>query len=161
MEEQLDVLYREIAEKVNDMIPEEWNQFYYYGQVSDTGGRVYFFYKSEQHGDFVYSLDIPKLFEINEKKFRNDENELFLLSEKIRNVFIENQQELWFSFTIFLDDKGKFVMSYDYTNWFNTEYTVSKRQAIWKYKYLNKKPTVKRLQEALERYLVEYPTNPI
>ena len=161
MEEQLDALYRKIAEKVNEMIPEVWNKFYYYAQISDTGGRVYFYYKSEQHEDFVYSLNIPKLFEIDENRFEDDEDELFSLSENIRNVFKENQQELWYSFTISLDDKGKFEMSYDYTNWFETDYTFGDQRAIWKYKYLNIKPQDEESQEALERYLVEYPNNPI
>ena len=161
MEEQLEALYREIAEKVNEMIPEAWSKFYYYAQISDTGGGVYFFYVSEQHKEFVYSLNIPKLFELDENKFEEDEDELFLLSEKIRDVFKENQQELWYSFTISLDDKGKFEMSYDYTDWFKTDYSFGDQLAIWEYKYLNNKPTVKRLQEAIERYLVEYPNNPI
>ena len=161
MEEKLEALYGEIAEKVNEMMPEVWSKFYFYAQISGTGGRVYFFYKSEQHGDYVYNLDIPKLFEIDKNQFNRDKHELLLLSEKIRNIFKENQQELWYSFTISLDDKGKFEMSYDYTNWFDTGYTFGDQLAIWEYKYLNKKPTVKRLQEALERYLVEYPNNPI
>ena len=161
MEDKLDTLYGEIVGKVSEMIPEAWNQFYYYAQISDTGGEVYFFYKSEQLGDYVYSLKIPELFGVDESKYDDDEDELFLMSEKIRNIFRDNQQELWFSFTISLNDKGKFEMSYDYTNWFETEYGPGERMAIWKYKYLNIKPTVKRLQEALERYLVEYPDKPI
>ena len=161
MEEQLEALYREIAEKVNEMIPEAWSKFYYYAQISETGGRVYFFYKSEQHGDYIYNLDIPKLFEIDKNQFKMDKHELYLLSEKIREIFKENQQELWYSFTISLDDKVKFEMSYDYTDWFKTDYFFGAQLAIWKYKYLNLKPQDEELQEALERYLVEYPNNPI
>ena len=161
MEEQLEALYREIAEKVNEMIPELWNKFYYYAQISEIGGRVYFYYKSEQQGDFIYSLDIPKLFGIDRSSFDSDEHELYLQSKKIREIFKDNQQELWFSFTICLNDKGKFEMSYDYTNWFETDYTFSDQRAIWKYKYLNLKPQDEESQDALERYLVEYPNNPI
>lgn len=36
-------LYREIAETVNEMIPEEWEKFYFYAQISETGGGTYFF----------------------------------------------------------------------------------------------------------------------
>lgn len=35
-------IYNRIAETVNEMIPEEWEKFYYYAQISETGG-VYFF----------------------------------------------------------------------------------------------------------------------
>ena len=35
-------LYREIAETVNEMIPEEWEKFYFYAQISETGGNLLF-----------------------------------------------------------------------------------------------------------------------
>ncbi|SFH21046.1 Protein of unknown function, DUF600 [Priestia megaterium] len=43
MESQLQELYQEIAETVNNMIPEEWERFYFYAKVDESGGRVYFF----------------------------------------------------------------------------------------------------------------------
>ena len=36
-------LYREIAKTVNEMIPEDWNKFYFYAQISENGGGTYFF----------------------------------------------------------------------------------------------------------------------
>lgn len=36
MEKELNKLYREIAETVNEMIPEEWEKFYFYAQISET-----------------------------------------------------------------------------------------------------------------------------
>lgn len=35
MEKEMNKLYREIAETVNEMIPEEWKRFYFYAQISD------------------------------------------------------------------------------------------------------------------------------
>lgn len=34
---------REIAETVNEIIPEDWNKFYFYAQISENGGGTYFF----------------------------------------------------------------------------------------------------------------------
>ncbi|KFM96364.1 hypothetical protein DJ91_123 [Priestia megaterium] len=38
MEIQLQELYQEIAETVNNMIPEEWERFYFYAQIDESGG---------------------------------------------------------------------------------------------------------------------------
>lgn len=35
MESQLQELYQEIAETVNNMIPEEWGEFYFYAQIDE------------------------------------------------------------------------------------------------------------------------------
>ncbi|WP_411801214.1 immunity protein YezG family protein [Bacillus atrophaeus] len=40
---------------------------------------------------------------------------LFDLSEKLREVFKENDQELWYSFTLSLERTGKLNVSFDYT----------------------------------------------
>lgn len=42
MEKILNDLYRQIAETVNEMIPESWGKFYFYAQISDDGGGTYF-----------------------------------------------------------------------------------------------------------------------
>lgn len=43
MEKEMNQIYNQIAETVNEMIPEEWEKFYYYAQISETGGGTYFF----------------------------------------------------------------------------------------------------------------------
>lgn len=52
-------------------------------------------------------------------------------------------------------------MHFDYTNWFDTEYSFSDQMIIWKYKYLDEKPQDMKLQQVIEKYLAEYPSNPI
>ncbi|HDR7619421.1 TPA: DUF600 family protein, partial [Bacillus mycoides] len=49
MEKEMNKLYREIAETVNEMIPEEWEKFYFYAQISETGGGTYFFYNTPEN----------------------------------------------------------------------------------------------------------------
>jgi hypothetical protein len=44
------------------------------------------------------------------------------LSSKVREVFEEHNQDLWYSFTMSLDREGEFSVSFDYTNWFQTDY---------------------------------------
>jgi len=161
MESQLQELYQEIAETVNNMIPEEWERFYFYAQIDESGGRVYFFYKSIRDNSYTYSLDIPKQFNLSELEFNNKEDKLFDLSEQLREIFKENNQELWYSFTLMLDQTGKFSVSFDYTDWFNTDYGFVAQKKIWKYKYLNEVPIDEKTKNLIEQYLKEYPHNPI
>ncbi|MBC1417824.1 immunity protein YezG family protein [Listeria fleischmannii] len=161
MEKELNLLYQEIAERINQMIPERWSDFYFYAQISKTGGGIYFYYKSEQHGDYIYNLDIPNLFKIDSSNFKKNEYELYKTSKKIQEVFKNNHQELWYSFTMSLESTGKFKIHYDYTNWLETDYSFNNQMVIWKYKYLNEKPQNEELQKVINKYLVEYPNNPI
>ncbi|PFK77603.1 cytoplasmic protein [Priestia megaterium] len=161
MESQLQELYQEIAETVNNMIPEEWEKFYFYAQIDESGGRTYFFYKYIRDHSYKYSLDILKHFNISELEFNNEEDKLFDLSEQLREIFKENNQELWYSFTLMLDQTGKFSVSFDYTDWFNTDYGFVAQKKIWKYKYLNEVPIDEKTKNLIEQYLKEYPHNPI
>lgn len=162
MEQEMNGVYREIAEIVNEMIPEEWENFHYYAQISATGGGTYFFYNTPDDKEkFIYSLSISSHFNVDEEEFDVLEKMLFKLSEKLRNIFIHYGQEPWYSFTLSLEQNGKFEINYDYTNCFNTNYGFSKQIRIWKYKYLGIIPTDEKRKELIKRYLEEYPDNPI
>lgn len=79
----------------------------------------------------------------------------------MREVFEEHNQDLWYSFTMSLDREGEFSVSFDYTNWFQTDYGFLEQLKLWKYKYLNEVPTDEKGKSLIEHYLKEYPHNPI
>jgi len=162
VEKEMNKLYREIAETVNEMIPEEWEKFYFYAQISESGGGTYFFYNTpESKQSFHYSVKIPFNYAINKEEFKKNKRKLFALSDELRNIFKENQQELWYSFTLSLESNGKFKMHYDYTNWFNTEYSFSDQMIIWKNKYLGEVPDDEHDKKLIDKYYNEFPDNPI
>ncbi|MBT2625515.1 DUF600 family protein [Bacillus sp. ISL-32] len=162
MENKLNALYRSIAETVNEMIPEPWEKFLFYAQVSETGGGTYFFYNSQNEPKhFKYSLEIPFEFDIDENEFDQYEMKLFKLSEKMRDVFKDHDQELFYSFTLSLERSGKLNVNFDYTDWFKTDYSFSDQLIIWKFKYLGEEPKDPSSQKLTKIYLEEYPENPI
>src|SRR5699024_1543470 len=132
---------REIAETVNEMIPEDWNKLYFYAQISEEGGGTYFFYNTLENMQYKYSVEIPFEYLIDEDEFERKEDVLYKLSKELRNVIKDNEQEPWYSFTISLESSGEFKLHYDYTNWFDTEYSFSDQMIIWKNKYLGEIPT--------------------
>ena len=162
MEKELRNIYQEIADTINQMIPEEWLEFYFYAQISDTGGSTYFYYNTPKNpNEFQYSLEIPFNFSVDRDTFTEMKRDLFDLSEKMREIFKNHGQELWYSFTMGLERSGKFNVHYDYTDWFKTNYDFEDLFDIWKYKYLGIKPDHPNDQKVIERYLEEYPDNPI
>ena len=52
-------------------------------------------------------------------------------------------------------------MYYDYTNWFDTDYSFDEQLVIWEYKYLGTEPDDSESKDLISRYLDEYPNNPI
>jgi len=162
IEKRLEELYEEIAVTVNNMIPEDWEKFYFYGQVSEDGGGTYFFYNQPGNKKtYHYSLDITERFAVSELEFYEQEDKLLDLSSKVREVFEEHNQDLWYSFTMSLYREGEFSVSFDYTNWFQTDYGFLEQLKLWKYKYLNEVPTDEKGKSLIEHYLKEYPHNPI
>lgn len=144
------------------MIPEQWEKFWFYAQVSETGGGTYFYYNTpDEPKNYKYSLEVPFIFTIDEDDFTEKKRKLFDLSEKLRDVFKENDQELWYSFTLSLEKTGKLNISFDYTDWFSTDYSFSDQQIIWKHKYLGEEPSDTSLKGIIEKYKADYPENPI
>lgn len=162
MEKEMNDLYKEIAETINQMIPEDWEKFYFYAQISETGGRTYFFYNTtDQLNRFNYSAEIPFNFKIDRDNFNKNKRYLFELAGKIRDVFNKNDQELWYSFTMSLERSGKLNVHFDYTDWFKTDYGFTDQLVIWKYKYLGIKSDNERHHKIIDKYLSEFPDNPI
>ncbi|MGG3574198.1 immunity protein YezG family protein [Bacillus gobiensis] len=136
---ELNKLYEQIAQHVNDMIPIEWSEFYFNGEVKDKEGGVFFFFTPVDSKDEpVYSHDIPDLYQINEKAYDEELHKLFELTVKLQQVFIENDQEPWFSVTLLVNDTGKLNVHFDYTNWHDSEFGPTARIEYFEYKYLSK-----------------------
>ncbi|KZE50996.1 antitoxin YezG family protein [Rossellomorea marisflavi] len=161
MEKEMNRLYREIAETVNEMIPEDWNKFYFYAQISENGGGTYFFYNTLGNKQYKYSVEVPFKYEIDEDEFERKEDVLYKLSKELRKVFKDNEQELWYSFTMSLESNGKLKLHYDYTNWFDTDYGFGDQMMIWKNKYLGEVPSDGEYKALIDKYHSEFPNDPI
>lgn len=141
-EEKLNKLYSEIVNKISSMIPCEWESIHFEGEISDTGGCVYFFFNTkEKQDEYVYSLHIPKKFNVSKNIFNKLDDELFELTRELYNTFIENGQEPWVSVIIHYDNSGKFELKYNYIDWFEKGYTQTDLINYFKYKYLNINPS--------------------
>jgi len=155
-ENELNKLYRKIAEKINDMIPVEWEEFYFNGEVKDGEGGVYFFYTTlDEKKEYKYSHYIPRMYNVDRKVYNQFLHELFDLTVQLQQVFIDNQQEVWFSVTMIVNGEGKLTVRFSYVNWNDSEFGPSDRIEYFEYKYLNRELTDeidKELMARMEKY---------
>lgn len=134
---QLNELYNEIAQQVNDMIPIDWNNFYFNGEVKGEEGGVFFFFTPKSEEQHVFSHYIPRLYSVDKRDYNKELHKLFKLTVELQKVFIENKQEPWFSVTLLVNDTGKLNVHYDYTKWYESEFGPTDRIKYFEYKYIN------------------------
>lgn len=134
---ELNKLYNKIAQQVNDMIPTEWDNFYFNGEVKEGEGGVFFFFTHQGEEQHVYSHYIPKLYSIDKRSYNKELHKLLQLTVELQKVFTDNDQEPWFSVTLLLNDTGKLNVHFDYTNWHESEFGPTARIKYFEYKYVS------------------------
>lgn len=138
-ENQQEIIFNEIATLINDIIPTKWEKFDFHGELKEfEGGEVYFFYTLPNENEKLhYCYFIPDEFNVSRDIYDNLMLELFDLLVKLQKVFKENEQELWYSFSMFVDSELKMDAIYDYVDWSTSEFGPSDRINYFQYKYLN------------------------
>ncbi|QHA91161.1 immunity protein YezG family protein [Bacillus sp. N1-1] len=136
-ETKLNELYKEIAQQVNDMIPTEWNNLFFNGEVKDGEGGVFFFFTPKGEEQHVFSHYIPKLYSVDKRAYKKELHKLFQLTVELQKVFTDFDQDPWFSVTLLLNDTGKLKVHFDYTNWHESEFGPTDRIKYFEYKYVN------------------------
>ena len=134
---ELNKLYNEIAQQVNDMIPIDWVNFYFNGEVREEEGGVFFFFTPKGEDQHVFSHYIPKFYSVDKRVYNKDLQKLFKLTVELQKVFTDNNQEPWFSVTLIVNDTGKLNVLFDYTNWLESEFGPTDRIKYFEYKYIN------------------------
>ena len=133
-EEEVSKLYNEIANKINEMIPAEWEQVYTMAYIDEEGGEVFFNYTKLNSDELHYYTDIPKDYNVSEKIFSKLSFTLYKLFKKLRELFRDSNQEPWTSCEFDFNNEGKLNVSFDYIDWKNSEFGQIARFNYYKYK---------------------------
>lgn len=134
---ELNKLYNEIAQQVNDMIPVEWEKFYFNGEAKEGEGGVFFFFTPKGEEQYIFSHYIPKLYNVDKRAYNKELHNLFELTVKLQKAFTDNDQEPWFSVTLLVNDTGKLNVHFDYKNWNESEFGPTSRIKYFEYKYIS------------------------
>ena len=154
----MDEFFKMIVEQVNEMIPVVWNSFYLFGELADdsSGGVVYFYFDEDVNkNEYIYYLDIPDKYNIPKDEFDKKSSLLFDMVYDLKEIFIDNELKLWQTIVVNVNEDMKLTINFDYTKWFESGYTISKREEYYCYKYLGKTPEDKK-QEELFKEMEEY-----
>ena len=59
-------VYQEILNTINEIIPVDWENVLLYAEILDDSREVYFFFNTNKQQEYIYSHDIPDIFEVSE-----------------------------------------------------------------------------------------------
>ena len=140
-EERLGELYTKIAQMVNNMIPLQWETFFLNARLSDGGwATVYFYYrKPNSNGELLYSGNIPTDHNIKHTAYTMVLLDLIKLVQELRQAFIDEDQDAWYSFAMTVSSQGKMDAEFGYVDWQQSEYQEDELMNYHIYKHIDKK----------------------
>lgn len=130
----MEELYAQIANLLNQMIPEEWSRILLYSEVREGMSQVYFYYYPTSQDKPIYSLDIVDIYNIDKQSYKNFDHKLYDCFERLWEEFKIQGQETWTYLTFLLNSTGKMKIDYSYED-VSQECPVEKQEK-WEAKYL-------------------------
>ncbi|MCI6693247.1 MAG: antitoxin YezG family protein [Clostridium sp.] len=146
-------LYVDIANKVNEIIPDKWEKIWLYAEVLDDSSEVYFYFYSKISKKIIYSHDIPNKYKVNNGIYEDLLFELLDIIQELNSEYKQNNESVWTNLTFLLDNTGKFKIKYNYDDVLKSEFTSGERQIIWEYEVLGVEPELKEYKEMINKYL--------
>ena len=123
-------IYGEIANILNEIIPDKWNKIYLYGEVLDDFREVYFYFDSAISKDIVYGHDIPRTYNLDKKTYRQLLRELTKFIVDLHVEYKENNDIVWTNLTFLIDSSGKFNIKFNYDDILKSPFSSGERQII-------------------------------
>jgi conserved hypothetical protein len=150
-ENNLNKYYSEIAEKLGEIIPIEWNRIVMYAEEFGTANSTSFYFYTEDGNKINYSGDIPNEFSVSRDTFKPLLREL---REIVRNLWKEFKnvgEATRNSLTFYLESDGKFKIKFNYE--INDKIGLLEREIRWAYDELGIVPEDEYGKKLLDEYL--------
>lgn len=120
-EENLTEHYSKIANKMDEMIPVDWEKIALFAeQTGDSGSEVFYFYTNERSEPYR-SLEIPEDFSVDEEIFTILRRELFYLIRDLWYEFKNAGEETWETLTFTLNKDWSFDVKFGYKGQFDDD----------------------------------------
>ncbi|MGK0555432.1 immunity protein YezG family protein [Macrococcus capreoli] len=139
MENDINKKILEIIEYVNEMIPEEWDEFYVNGDINGEEGGIFFFYRI--NNEWIYSHDMFEIYDgYTMSEYRKDWRRLFKLGVALQQIFRDHDQPIWSKVILHVDENMKLTTEFDYADWYNSEFVSYEYKDFFRDEYLNQPP---------------------
>ena len=143
--------YSEIANKLDEIIPIEWETIVMYAEeLSDVSSASFYFYAKEGN-EIYYSGNIPEDFSVSREIFKRILRELREIIRRLWNEFVSSEEEKWSRLTFVLQEDWKFKAKFGYD--LDTKVGSFERKVIWAYNELGLIPKGEFAKEILKEYL--------
>lgn len=142
-----------IANKASEMIPDEWEKIYLYGEVLSDSREVYFYFKKINSDEIIYSHDIPKKYHVDKGIYYKLLLELINAVVELHDEYKLSYDNEWTNLTLILEKSGHFNVNYNYDDVLDCQYTSGQRQIIWKYEVVGIEPILEEHKQLIEKYL--------
>ena len=140
-ENQLSQLFHDIANNVNRMIPVTWNDFYFNVELKEGDGEVFFYFNTKESPEkYIFSHDIPVIYDIPFSEYMDSFNQLMSISRNILKVLEDNNQPKWYAMVLIVKSRKQLKVEFDYTDWFASPFTFNQRLSFFKHKCLGEEP---------------------
>lgn len=127
-------LYGDLAEKLNDTIPVEWDKIFLRSEVEVGAIELCYWFIDSQSKEIIQNFDMPNKYGIDKKLEKIAFSEMTDIIENINNALIGEGNEPFTIFTFILDNEGRFKVKLDYVDLQNS--SVLERRAEWTKEHL-------------------------
>jgi len=156
MEEQLAPLYRKLGQQIVDMIPDEWDEIYYLGEVGlgRTSCSSVFYYVDPSCKKWIRSHKIPDIYGVSRKIYEQLLTKLNRVLLEIYDCFREHDHPEWEQLTFHIDKQGEFSAQFKYDLIDNRDVGPFMSEVAWAYQTFGYQPDENSyLREVLDRWL--------
>lgn len=136
MNEKIESLYPQIAEKAVELIPTKWSKLFLYSEILPGVVTEVHYFIEEDTGKAIQFGDIPKIYVIERSEFNRKSLGLTKLIRQMYKEFANSTPKVWTTMTFGLTSDGKFKIDYDYDKLEETD--IINRRQKWEMKYLDK-----------------------
>lgn len=134
MERKLAKLYNKLANKIISMIPGDWEDVHFLGEiVEEWNYSSVFYFRETKDGEYIQGHEIPEKYGVSEEIYEKLSEEAEGIFLKIHDCFVKSGQEIWEQFSMSFDSTGEFKIDFLYDTISSTDYGQAEREIIWAY----------------------------
>ena len=136
MDEKLERLYKKLVNSIIDMIPVEWDDVNYLGEVEIGRGTIsyssVFYFKDVKRNVKIRSHKMDEIYGVSENTYRELLTKSHDILLEIFDCFVEYGQKPWQQLSLYFNAENEFKVEFFY-DVMNDEEETLEREAIWAY----------------------------
>ena len=152
-ERNLTKYYQSIAEKLDEIVPVEWDEIVMYGEELGDVRTACLYYKQKGKDEYRSGGLIPSDYCVDADVYAELIYELMHINKKLWKEFLDADVSTWEAFTFHLSPDYHFKIKFGYK--INREISDYEREIIWAYNELGAIPKDVFSKKILEEYLAE------